>query len=427
MNLFDDDDDDDVLEDLEPEEFDLKLEEKLGRSERTTSKLIELQSKFAHDPRFKISENFLNDDDKDVTEPKTEIEEEKSKNLAILEQVLGKRIHSSKPVDAVSEFRKKVVIDSSKRHSPATPATIYNSVLTPRFDPTKTESKIYELESTESKKRKVNIDFDKLDQRDAAAGKKTKIEPLPKPKGKPEKSADLNENYYEVNTNLKEIMTGAEDFSLGDFLGLSSNFEEPAKALDAVNKNATYEIISKEEKKKLKQLRNPFKYDSSDDEDDLPGKWDPEKEDEEVEDDDDGPEIEVKVSAVPRPPHPLLSSSFGGFFFSADDARLKEELFYAPELIEKAKAAGKERSILMMRAFSLRKKAAQKNQKSCEKFAKKRKILRQNAKRERAKRYRRNFNFRRQNDGDRRRPYSGGQHQHQQQQGTTNAPRAASS
>ena len=65
MNLFDDDDDDDVLEDLEPEEFDLKLEEKLGRSERTTSKLIELQSKFAHDPRFKISENFLNDDDKD--------------------------------------------------------------------------------------------------------------------------------------------------------------------------------------------------------------------------------------------------------------------------------------------------------------------------------------------------------------------------
>lgn len=62
ISLFDDDDDD-VLGDESPEEFDLNLEEKLNRSERKTSKLIELQSKFAHDSRFKIGEHFLDDDE----------------------------------------------------------------------------------------------------------------------------------------------------------------------------------------------------------------------------------------------------------------------------------------------------------------------------------------------------------------------------
>ena len=63
MNLFDDEDD--ILGDAEPEDFDLNIEKKLHRSERKTSKLIELQSKFAHDSRFKIDEQFLDYDDED--------------------------------------------------------------------------------------------------------------------------------------------------------------------------------------------------------------------------------------------------------------------------------------------------------------------------------------------------------------------------
>ena len=42
-----------------------RSEEKLNRSEKKTTKLIELQSKFAHDSRFKIDEQFLEDDEDD--------------------------------------------------------------------------------------------------------------------------------------------------------------------------------------------------------------------------------------------------------------------------------------------------------------------------------------------------------------------------
>lgn len=306
----------------------------------------------------------------------------------------------------MNEYRKKTAqTDSKGRHSvrqiggPA--STVFNSVLTPRFDPTKVESKIYEIE--DHRKRPVNIDFDELDRRDAKKAKKGKKEATvdgksskaqtPKPVTQP-LDCNLKENYYEVSSNLKDTLAGNEDFSLGAFLGLSA-FEEPSKALKAVNEAATYEPISAEERKKLKKLHNPFKYDSSDDEDEgtvRRQKWNfDQAEDEggyneEEEDQYDDEAIQVKVTPSP----PTLLSTFGGFFFTADDARLQQEHFYTRELIEAAQAKGKERSLAMMRALSFRKRAALKNVKSSEKFAKKRKILRQQRKGKRQRFFKRN-------------------------------------
>ena len=340
--------------------------------------------------------------------PKTEIEEEKSKNLAILEQVLGKRIFKTTRTDPVNEHRKKSQ-QTDKRYSgkgPAVATATFNSVLTPRFDPTKEESKMYEIEDASTKKRKVNIDFDKLDQLEEQQKKKKKTKTKKEPATTALKTKDVQkdssaaqnpanqiENYYEVSTNLKDTLAGGEDFSIGSFLGLSA-FEEPSKAAAFANENATFEPISAEERKKLNQLRNPFKYDSSDDEEDTgrKTKWNDQDElfqedgqgygDDEMEAEED--RVQIKVA-----PRPQLLAAFSGFFFRPDDTRLKMDLFYAPELIEKARNGGKERSLAMMHGLSFRKRAAQKNLKSDEKFTKKRKMMRKMNKGKKG--HRRNF------------------------------------
>lgn len=319
--------------------------------------------------------------------------------MAILEDVLGKKFRHSKPVDPVTEFRKSK-LQPNKRHSGQSYVAI-NSVLTPRFDPTKAESKIYEIPDNDSvTKRKVNIDFDELDRKEENdRKKKLKTNSTSQPetnKDSPKKLPLLTENYYEVSTNLKESLADGGEFSIGSLLGFGSVEEETVKAVIEANEKATYEPIKNADKKKMSMLRNPFKYDSSDEEDEAIEriKWgeqeegsDAEEEEEVVVDKDleDGQmepldeeeEQEVKIKITPPPP-PKFPTAFAGFFFKLNDPRLRDEdpAFYNPQLVEKIRANGKERSLVMMRALSLRKRAAMKNLKGDKKFAEKLKLKR---------------------------------------------------
>lgn len=71
LNLFEDEDEDanedhfDDDDDQAGEEYDLNIEGKLNRSESKSAKLIELQSKFAYDSRFKIDDRFIDDEEDD--------------------------------------------------------------------------------------------------------------------------------------------------------------------------------------------------------------------------------------------------------------------------------------------------------------------------------------------------------------------------
>ncbi|KAI2806474.1 nucleolar protein 8 [Blomia tropicalis] len=377
LSLFEDDDDDNNVESYqnqdEYEDFKLKIDEKLKRGEKSTSKLIELQSKFSYDSRFKIDDRFVDIDDEDHL-PVNEIEEEKSKNIAILEQVLGKHIHSSKPIDPVSEYRNTNKNAKKLKHNQT---TLPASVLTPRFDPLKEESKVYEISNSSTlNKRKVNIDFDLLDQKEKESNKKAKTIV-------PSETEKLVDNYYEVASNLKDTLAGTEGFSLGSFLGLNSQDEEQQyrESIATSNEKATFEPISKLEKKKLKTLKNPFKYDSSDEDDDLfeRSKWndmdfnDFKYDDNDVDNQDIQQKAKQKTTKVDNS-IPILSEF--KFFMKPEDARLKvSPFFYSDELISKSRANGKQRSVEMMKALSFRRYAAQKNSKTTTKFIEKRKLL----------------------------------------------------
>ena len=310
-------------------------------------------------------------------EPKDEIEIERSKNLAILEEVLGKKIHHTEPIDPVIQFRKsKLTTDKLKSYTIF--STTSTNILTPRFDPTKIESK--ELEITHDpqtlKNRKANIDFDELDRNEEKEfrKKRAKTEQLNKNIFQDKNKTEFTENYYEVNSNLKEIFTSTEDFCLGSFLGLGGH--NLPDSVNEANNKATFEpIIDGAKKKLIKLMRNPFKYDSSDEEDQT--RWEGDNNEDYIVDEtaieQQNQEKEDKVNIKITVPQPL---TFSGFFFKPNDPRLFENPFYSVELVKKVCENGQKRSEEMMKALSLRKRAALKNVKSDKKYVEKLKLKR---------------------------------------------------
>lgn len=214
--LFDDDNDED-----DGEEYDFSHKEHLEGEKG--GRLMVLQSKFKHDRRFAMNERFL---DSESESEANEIEhnkqpepgavdsydEEKRMERGILEGILGQAI-VKKPKD-----------------------TAPNTML--RFDPTKPEHSQYE----------VAKEITKLQSKKKKAEPKTITE---------ETRAEVSkEQFYKVESNLKEALQDNQQFSLLDMFGSSENKTtgEGASTSKAGSTNVADD-------------RNPFVYDSSESED----------------------------------------------------------------------------------------------------------------------------------------------------------------
>lgn len=109
------------------------------KQSKKKNKLQNLQARLSttNDPRFQLSEQFLdeknNDEEEEEQQQGEEIsfEEEKKKSLAILDQITNGK--SSTPLPPANQSRPKMV----------------------RFDPSKTEHKIYEIANNQEKKSHV--------------------------------------------------------------------------------------------------------------------------------------------------------------------------------------------------------------------------------------------------------------------------------
>ena len=306
-------------------------------------------------------------DEKDLTK-------EYSKNLSILEHVLGKQVQPPTREDMITEFRKNQV---SKKAS-----TSFSTVLAPRFDPLKEDSKRFELQNIPGKSdRKLNIDFDELDRRDEEA-KKIEIERKRKAnlKGplRPSGQIDDVESFYEVNANLKDAFGDSGDFV---FDNLFQDKTEIRQDIHAQNE-AAEEVILESKKKTFGKEKNPFKYDSSDEDDD-----EPEMEKGEIAENESQPELKTKIEILSQDKAPPTSGpgrkerkrtsviEFTGFFFKKNDPRLEQATFWNEDLVKKAKDDSGNRRERMRIALGLRKKAAQKNVQLRKRIEKKRMLL----------------------------------------------------
>ncbi|XP_011299971.1 nucleolar protein 8 [Fopius arisanus] len=217
--LFDDEDEEgDGVADSKEEEYDFSANKK--------SKVVNL----GNDPRFAMDERFLEDEEKEPEELNNEQDEdeltsEKNKQLEILQSVLGKPLPKKN--------------DSEKKRK--------NQMI--RYDPTQDDHQKHELQKEEpqsSKKKK----------RKAKEVLVEEEKPIPV----------SSEIFYSVSENLTETLKAPEEFSLLQRFGTAP--EEKSREL------ANEEKLATERKSKFGDnfdAKNPFRYDSSEDEDETSG------------------------------------------------------------------------------------------------------------------------------------------------------------
>jgi hypothetical protein len=311
--LFENDSND---SEVEENEFEFNLNKKI--SDKNAEKLIQLNSRFAHDIRFKIDNRFLDFDNNNNNNE--EVLNEKDKNLHLLEEVLGTKI---KPI--IKREDKTNDNNDSKN----------SELFVSRFDPTNEKSFIYEVSNSVNKK-KVTFDNKVLAKKEVIV-KEEKVENV------------SQELYYEVSSALKESLNNKDnEFSLTQMFGNENNVKKRNFGNELNPKSE--EIVYKKSNKSLNSLPNPFKYDSSSSD---------EEEDE-----------KIVISTNDNKPN-RMSESYQKFFFVENDPRFEEDIFYRKDLVEKAKNNWKERQFMFIKAMGLRKRSAKKNIKSDQKRNKK--------------------------------------------------------
>ncbi|KAK0168788.1 hypothetical protein PV327_002557 [Microctonus hyperodae] len=181
------------------------------------------------DERFKIDERFLDDDNEKseknkVVEEKDEFSIEREKQMEILEDVLGKPIAKRNDQNIVEKKKNRMV----------------------RYDPNEDKHRNYEIENKEEvsvskKKRKKNNEM-----------VIEEAPPIPV----------SNEVFYSVSDKFSESLKQQEEFSLLKTFGstIPSDENEHYATEDIPKKQGKFEFTQ--------NTRNPFKYDSSDDEED---------------------------------------------------------------------------------------------------------------------------------------------------------------
>lgn len=178
LTLFDDDDEE-AEEEGESPDYDFRLRPQFEGHKG--HKVLELQSKFGTDERFRMSENFLESDDDEsgsvkgdqaaLDEDSLDPSKERARNLDILQDVLGPEAPKIRP------------------------KAIFKDATQLRFDPTKESAAKFEIkpESRASKRRKM-----RTEEENAAA--------VPQVSG---------EQFYEVTTDLQDALKNrSSGFSL---------------------------------------------------------------------------------------------------------------------------------------------------------------------------------------------------------------------
>ncbi|XP_056645944.1 probable RNA-binding protein CG14230 [Diorhabda sublineata] len=260
------------------EDFEANFTVKKHFQGKEGQKLLELQSKYKNDKRFTLDQRFLdNEQEEEDAEPHNidnediSLEAEKKKEYEILEEVLGKKITRKAEIQSTSN----------------------KSML--RFDPSQPEHSKFVIpkplpEKKEQKRKRKNSDTEITEEKRAEE------------KAPPEVSKEV---FYKVVDNLKQSFEEKKEFSLLSMFGHHDETEHEGMETETQ--------VPTNVNNKFQQEQNPFKYDSSDEEDqteDIPSKTT------EINSDTKKISNEQKTRSAPSWTDP--------FFFKLDDYRLQE-------------------------------------------------------------------------------------------------------
>lgn len=237
MDLFDDDEDEDEEQDVLPQ-----------YSGKKGERLVEMQSKQSLDPRFRITANFVGDEEGEDGHEDTEEQDaaqqseqagevsERNWQMGILEQVIGRKIDTANAPGAKASKNKKML----------------------RFDPAKEEHQKLVRTKPTSTSKDGKHDKDK-------SNRQLEQEPA-----EGTQSAPVSQSaFYVVTDTLKEsLKMRGEGFSLLDMFG-SSHDEAMAERKDQLEKLSHEKVLVNKSNKLGLGSVNPFSYDSSDSEEEA--------------------------------------------------------------------------------------------------------------------------------------------------------------
>lgn len=291
--LFDDEDDDGEAPDYGN---DFRVKEQY-QGERG-AQLLKLQSRFKNDKRFDMDAKFLEDEgdyewagDEQQQQPTAEAsagnDDERTWQYGILESVMGKRIQS----EPAGEGRRNQL-----------PQTML------RYDPTKQDHTKYVAQG----KRRAGAD-DGVDNNKAKKAKRGAAAAVEEEPARIE-CAVSKEQFYKVNTNLNSLTGSGAGFSLLSMFGTA----EPT----TIAKNTAYRetlLTANSTQKQIDDMTNPFKYDESDDEQEVPNAAQKSKESEAA-----GKKAAVGKVLPKKGTSAVWHETF--FILDAEDERMKGEL-----------------------------------------------------------------------------------------------------
>ncbi|XP_028031223.1 nucleolar protein 8 [Bombyx mandarina] len=237
--LFDDEDDDDA-DGQEHINFEIKKQFEGKRGQM----VLDLQSRYKSDKRFTLDERFVDDETIGDKTKDEEVElsqvDEKTKQLNILQNVLGVTLKSKEPEQDSQKTKPKL---GMLRFDPLQPS--HAKFLMQQAEDVKTEP----VNKKKKKKDKLNENQNKQEHLEQSQENKIEVS---------------KETFYKVSETLKETIAQPKTFSL------RSLFTKDAEQDEAPQQETEYIPLDVPKKKKGNPLdpgeKNPFIYDSSDSE-----------------------------------------------------------------------------------------------------------------------------------------------------------------
>ncbi|XP_029358735.1 nucleolar protein 8 [Echeneis naucrates] len=323
---------------------------------RAGQKLMALQSRFGTDERFRMDSRFLEEDEEDkesermnsVTEEDEDLEQERKKNLSILQSVLGssQQTYSSKTASKAKNFR-----DVSALH----------------YDPSKEEHAVFETITDEAKESKS-----------ARRKKREEAQKLP------EVSKEI---YYDVSGDLKAVFGQTKDDVTGGEENTNWDQEEEEEEEEEEDKEGepTMSSLILTHPTTKNEESSGFKFSFFGDDTEMESKetdykvesiqapkvsWqqDPRFHDSSEEEDEEQEENEehINTTAVTTEEENTSKTDVSFFFFHPEDTRLTEgpRLFFRSTQLEDQREQWEERRTALRQEYRKKHKDARRKLKS---------------------------------------------------------------
>ncbi|KAL3853055.1 hypothetical protein ACJMK2_016637 [Sinanodonta woodiana] len=292
----------------------------------TGKKLMKLQSRYGNDPRFRLDKRFKESDSDNEMLKENDEEDETTKSLKILRDVLGDKAN----IKVTAEERKK---------------NIFKDVTVLHFDPTREDHKHYEIKKLEGTQKEMQSKKKK---------KKMKQDSQHQDEGEEKKNSEPSvgkDKFYQVSSSLIEAFSNKGNSTQSDNTGFSLLAMFGSKKDDDKQTRQDHsDVLDQEKTNKALKIKTPYLWEHFGGDDD--GVRDNSDADDDI---DEKSNKAIQEESNKQDIIPVTSAGSKTFFIAKDDERLKDAAkFCRRESLEIIRKKWEEQRPLLVEMYKTR-------------------------------------------------------------------------